>query len=315
MQNLTPYTSLTEALKANPNLTDILVKSVISQTVSTNLNIGLMRYWLDNKTIRPKIYKGSTDFNEEMIFKLNIANMNQLNNLIPRRMAYPSLEKFKQDFTDVLVSDIYTAYNDSMTIIQPQDNPDLPDIKYNVYIGCYAPNSFTEQGNDISTLMVSTDVERFVPEEFNVMSLAGSTPQTFKSDIPATKTKLGKIGQTTMATDEYSLHDLAINLFTRESNLSKKHGNLASIDSSTFAPPNSYAQIASGVSKNDTVVMLNHKFDTPPKDMRINAITFNTILYIPVGISIDTYLAEERIKRDIIRAKLKEIILTQTGGN
>lgn len=315
MSNILPYPSLIEAIKVNPNLTDILSKSVISQTVSTNLTIGLMRYWLDNKTIRPKIYNGSIDFNESMLFKLSIVDMNHLNNILPRRMAYTSLEKFKQDFSDVLTSDIYTAYNDSLTIIQPQDNPDLPDLKYNVYIGCYSPNSFTEHGTNINTLMVSTDVERFVPEEFNVMTLAGSTPQTFKSDIPATKTKLSKIGQTNIATDEYSLHDLAINLFTRESSLSKKHGNLASIDPATFAPPNNYAQIASDVSKNDTIVLLNHKFDTPSKDIRINAITFNTILYIPVGTNIDTFLAEEKIKRDIIRAKLKEIILTQNGGN
>ena len=306
-----------DAINSNNAFNDILFQTVTRNNLNIGLNLSILDVYLQDKTKRPKMFYTSLDFTRTMLFSNARVDSNVVSGIIPQRYAYSSLLDFQKDFSSKVNGEIYTIRNDSLSVIQLKDNPTLPDVQYNVYIGCYAPNTFTAMGNtEMDKLMMEVgsagNNHIYNEAEFKVLALSGNTPQTFISDIDPTKTLISRIGGVPAA-NEYDVLELAKDLFIRESNLAKKHGNLREMASSEFAPPKQYVQIAKEISKDDTIILLNHKYDTAPKDV-LNEIRFNTILFIPVSSTIDEFLAEEKIKRELIRLKLKELLASKIGG-
>ena len=290
--NMTPFNSWYEAIKEKPNFLNILYGTLLKTNINIDLNISQMLVKLNDKTKRPVLYKNSQDYDPSL---LQVINKLDLDN-VPNKLAYTSLEDFKNDFTNPTLGEADILTSDNAMVLQLHDT-NLPDIKYNIYLGIHeSPMSFSE-------IMIPST---FDEEEFNIMGLAASTPQEFITGLDSTKTKISRIGKVVEA-DEYDVETLTKELFVRDYSLSRKHGNLKKFEVKEWVPNVKYVQIGKEISKSDTIIVLNHKFDTPiTKD--VNNIIFNTILYIPISLNIDEYLAEEKIKREIIKDKLIEIL-------
>ena len=306
--NMTEFDSFLSVMNWNEvvnwqtDIKGIIWSSLLNPELKTGVSFGFAKCSLPNKSIRPKIFKTSLDYNEGMLY---IDDRQQyVQGLIPNALAYNSTEEFTKDYgTTKAIGEVASIQEDALIVLQLFDNPTLPDVKYNVFIHMHPSN------------MPFTDVippTKYSTPEFNIMGLAASTPQAFSSEFVTTKTKISKVGQP-VAADEYDIKLIMKGLYLRESNLAKKHGNLQKYDPKAWAPGTQYIQIAKEVSKNDTIIILNHKYDTPPKD-NLNEAVFNTLLYIPVGTSIEQYVAEEKIKRAIIKNKLLEIINAKVGA-
>ena len=285
------------------DLTRIVWDSVVNPKMKSGINIACSRAFLRNKAIRPKIYKTSIDYNDSMI-TIADADPKYISGMIPNALAYNSCEEFEANYASTrTVGEVMGIENDGLLVIQLTDNPTLPDVKYNVFIHMHPSN------------MPFTDViaqKDYSEAEFNIMGLSGKTPQEFSSEFVTTKTKISKIGQP-VAADEYDIKSIMTGLYLRESNLAKKHGNLKTYTASNWKPGTKYIQIAKEISKDETIIILNHKFSTPPKDI-LNGVVFNTLLFIPVGTTIDQYIAEEKIKKTMIKNKLLEVISARTGA-
>lgn len=309
--NMTEFDSFSSMLKWNEafnwqtDIRAVIWHSILNPTLKTGLKVGMANCRLQNKTIRPKIYKTSIDYNEGMLYINDSQEF--VASLLPNALAYNSTEEFTADYSTIkTVGEVCSIDCDNLLVLQLFDNPTLPDVKYNVFIHMHNSN-MTDFG--VTDVIVP---KNYNEAEFNLMGLAASTPQAFSSEFVTNKTKISKVGQP-VANDEYDIKLMMKGLFLRESNLAKKHGNLKQYDPKDWVPGTQYIQIAKEVSKNDTIIILNHKYDTPPKDL-LNGVTFNTLLYIPVGTTIDQYIAEEKIKKAIIKTKLLEIIYAKAGA-
>ncbi len=286
--------SWAEAIKFNPNLVSVLFNALIKYNINSSLKVSQFKLELRDKTFRSKMYKASPDLD---LSKLLIGMPHSDMVWVPNKLAYTSVEQFVNDFTNTTVGEWSGLSADSMEVLQISEDQNLPDVKYNVFIGMHKPMI-----GENSVMGTSS----FNENEFNIMGLAASTPQEFITGIDPTKTKISRIGQTVQS-DEYDIQTLVKNLFVRDSSLSRKHGNLKKFEVTKWKPNIQFIQIGKEVSKNDTIILLNHKFDTP-SNMNPNETLYNTILYVPVGTSIDSYLAEEKIKRELIKNKLLEVI-------
>lgn len=292
--NMLPFDSWVEAIFKMPELSGILYSTITQTNVNSSIKISQFRVEIRDKTFRDKFYKANPNLD---MSKLLVGTQHEDMSWLPNKLAYPSVPQFEKDFTSTSVGEWDGIPPDSIEILQIPEDSSLPDISYNVYIGMHRP--FTG-----SPTITTTDT--FNSAEFNIMGLAASTPQDFITEIDPTKTKISRIGKPVQS-DEYNIETLAKNLFIRDSSLSRKHGNLKKYNVVEWAPNIKFIQIGKGVSKNDTIMILNHKFDTP-SNISPNGTLFNTILYIPVGTKIDSYLAEEKIKRGIIKNKLVELL-------
>ena len=244
-------------------------------------------------------YDGSTKADRS---KINVREID-LNLLIPNKSIVPKVDQdIRTTFQPFPGGNVGIFAHQSL-IIQFENPESIPDIKYNVYIMQFATDIlglptfgiFPESSG-------SYQVDGLDSSTCNILCQASSSPQAFLTKADPSKTKIARIG-TTPAAGEYDPKELLKDLYMREDKLSTKIGNLKKIN---FIKNEEYKQIASNVSRNDTIIIMNHNMALAHYNG--NSIHFDSLFFVPVGTSIDEYLATEKLKRELIRLKLVEII-------
>lgn len=238
-------------------------------------------------------YEGSTKVDRSKIY----VNDTDLTGLLPNRAIVSKVDSSTRTSFQPFTGELVGLHAHQSIIFQFEDPSIIPDTKYNVYIMQFNQNLFGQDGLFSGQAANGLDVSTC-----NIMSLASSSPQDFLTKADPSKTKIARIG-TTPAANEYDPKELLKDLYIREDRMSTKIGNLRKIN---FVKSEEYKQIASNVSREDTIIIMNHNMSLA--QYRQNSLIFDSLFFVPVGISIDEYLATEKLKRELIRLKLVEII-------
>lgn len=288
------YPSKQYMFQADPRLESILKDVVVLQNdPSITLDLKVTKVAL-GPGITTECYKGSTlfDRNKDMYSSLIDATWAIPNKVIIKKVD----ENIRTEFMP-FAGEMINLTSHTTVAFQLGNPSAIPNVKYNVYIMNYNQGLANYDG-----LFEKSDTYRFDKDTNNILSLNGSIPQTFHSGIDVSKTKISKIGQP-VATDEYDINDIIKDIFIRESKNSTKLGNLNKIE---FEAGQEFKQIAKNVSPEDTIILMNHNMTL--KSYNYNQMNFDSVFYVPIGSTINEYLAEEKIKRELIRMKLIELI-------
>lgn len=288
------YPSKNYAFQADPRLSDILKEVVdLQNTSGVMMDVKISKVAI-TQNLTTEAYIGSSSFDRNRdIFSSQIDQTWAL----PNRTVLKKIdENIRTEFSpfagegNTLSSHVAMAFQLANPAI-------IPDVKYNVYI-----MNFDQNIENYGGLFENSDTYKLDILTNNILALNGSTPQTFHSKIDPSKVKISKIGFPVGA-DEYDINDIMKDIFIRENKDSTKLGNLKKL---TFVEGQEFKQIASNVSVNDTLIIMNHNMTL--KFYNYNHLHFDSLFYVPVGTTINEYLAEEKLKKELIRMKLIELI-------
>lgn len=285
------YPNIDYAFKSHPDFVNLFESVIkIQQTSNLMLNTKILKstitYGKSNN-----LYKGSTLFDRTTDINNRIEDPTYL---LPNKSIVSKVDENIRTAYIPFVGEPLNLGENSSYVFQLDPTIVIPNVKYNVYImyyfqGTYGYNGLIESG-------------KYIPEKLNLLSLASSSPQDFISSIDSSKIKISRIGEP-VNSNEYSIDELIKDLYIRESSTSSKLGNLKILP---FTEGIEYIQIAKEVSKDDTIVLMNHNPFVPASNK--NQLNFDSLFYVPVGTNLDTYLAEEKLKKELIKMKLIETI-------
>ena len=288
------YPSKNYMFKADPRLETILKDVINLQTISS-VRLDLK---ITHVNLRPGLsteaYVGSGTFDRDKdMFSAQIDQTWA----IPNRTVLAKIDENLRNEYSQFVGEGYTLGSNDAIAFQLANPAQIPDVKYNVYIMNYNQNASHYNG-----LFEDSDFYKLDIPTNNILSLSGSVPQSFYSKIDPSKLKISRIGQIPAA-DEYDVNEMIKDIYIRENKNSTKLGNLQKLN---FEPGQEFKQIANNVSPNDTIVIMNHNMTL--KFYTFNQLHFDSVFYVPVGTTINEYLAEEKIKKELIRMKMIELI-------
>ena len=219
-----------------------------------------------------EFYEGSTKVDRSKIY-VQETNLTQI---LPNRAIVSKIDSNTRTSFQPFAGELVGLHAHQSIIFQFENPALIPDTKYNVYIMQFNQNLFGQDGLFSGQAASGLDVATC-----NILCQASSSPQAFLTKADPSKTKIARIG-TTPAAGEYDPKELLKDLYMREDKMSTKIGNLRKIN---FIKGEEYKQIANNVSREDTIIIMNHNMSLA--NYNNNGLTFDSLFFVPVGTSID----------------------------